>query len=92
MPSVDTRNDRLQIRLDAAAKRLLQKAARYTHKSVSQFVLTHSLDAAERVVEEREAVSLSERDWELFLDALDNPPAPSARLKRAARRHSERHG
>lgn len=92
MTSVDAKDERLQIRLDARAKRLLQKAAQYSRKSVSQFVLAQSLEAAERIVGEQENVSLSERDWELFLDALDNPPAPNDRLKRAARRYAEGHG
>ncbi len=35
---------------------------------------------------------LSDRDRDRFLDLLDNPPRPSAALRRAAARHSKRHG
>ena len=37
---VEAKDDRLQVRLSAEAKTMLQRAANYRHKTVSQFVLT----------------------------------------------------
>jgi uncharacterized protein (DUF1778 family) len=81
--TADIKDDRLQVRLDAEAKRVLQRAARYRHKSVSQFVLATALEEAERVIRENEAVTLSGADWKVFYDALTNPPAPNAALRKA---------
>jgi hypothetical protein len=41
---------------------------------------------------EESAAPLSDRDRDRFLELLENPPAPNAALKRAARKHAARHG
>src|SRR5262249_53404344 len=41
-------------------------------------------------VAEHETLFLSERDREVFLEALVNPPVPSERLKRAFAEHKRR--
>ena len=48
--------------------------------------------AAERVNDMHEKVTLSAKDWDVFYDALLNPPEPNDRLKTAARRYRERFG
>jgi uncharacterized protein (DUF1778 family) len=40
---------------------------------------------------EESAAPLSDRDRDLFLDLLDNPPEPTKALRRAARRRKPRH-
>lgn len=80
---VEAKDDRLQVRLNAEAKTVLQRAANYRHKTVSQFVLTTALAEAEKVIRENEAVVLSAADWKVFYDALSNPPAPNAALRKA---------
>ncbi|MGH6905131.1 MAG: DUF1778 domain-containing protein [Geminicoccaceae bacterium] len=82
----------MSLRIDAAGKRTLERAASYTGSSLSDFVITRALAAANEVVQARETVMLSGRDWDAFLDALVNPPEPSAELKRALRRHDELYG
>ncbi|MCC6914149.1 MAG: DUF1778 domain-containing protein [Rhodospirillaceae bacterium] len=89
MAEVQTKDERLQVRLDAHAKSLLQRAADYTHKSISQFVLSTALEKAERVVSDNEIVTLSNRDWSAFYDALNKPPAPNAKLKQAFKRYKK---
>ncbi len=80
---VKTKDDRLQVRLDAESKSVLQRAANYRHKTVSQFVLATAMEEAEKVIRENEIVTLTSPDWKLFYDALTNPPAPNAALRKA---------
>ncbi len=80
---------RLHIRVDPPNKRLLERAAAHEHKSLSEFVLTEALQSAERVIRERERIVLSESDWNVFMDALETPPAPAAALRRAFRAHAK---
>ncbi|WP_298013037.1 DUF1778 domain-containing protein [uncultured Castellaniella sp.] len=80
---VEAKDERLQVRLNAEAKTVLQRAANYRHKTVSQFVLTTALAEAEKVIRENEAVTMSAADWKVFYDALNNPPAPNAALRKA---------
>jgi uncharacterized protein (DUF1778 family) len=59
---------------------------------VTDFVLANALAAAERVIDSHEKIALSTRDWEVFYDALINPPEPNEKLIEAARRYRERGG
>jgi uncharacterized protein (DUF1778 family) len=75
MPTTEiTKQERMHIRLDTLSKQKLEKAASYSHKTLSEFVLAQSLAAAENIINEHEQISLSNTDWTLFLDAL--PPQP----------------
>jgi len=90
--AAETKDDRLQVRLDAESKSVLQRAASYRHKTVSQFVLATALEEAERVIRENETVTLSGPDWKLFYDALTNPPAPNPALRKAFAKYKKATG
>ncbi len=91
-PTAELKRDRMHLRLDAKTKRKLERAAAYEQRSVSEFVLANALAAAERVIETHERITLSARDWDVFYDALINPPEPNEKLREAARRYRERVG
>ena len=84
------KQERMHIRLDTLSKQKLERAAAYTHKSLSEFVLGQALYAADEVIHEHETLTLNKADWEAFLDALENPPKPSAKLKQAFADHKKR--
>ena len=81
------KHERVSLRLDAKSKRKLERAATYEETTVSQFVLSNAISAAERVIEAHERTVLPENDWGAFYDALQNPPTPNITLRRAARRY-----
>ena len=83
------KQERMHIRLDTLSKQKLERAAAYAHKSLSEFVLGQALHAADEVIHEHETLTLNEADWEVFLDALENPPKPSAKLKKAFAEHKK---
>ena len=85
-----TKQERMHIRLDALSKQKLERAASYAHKSLSEFVLGQALHAADEMIQEHETMVLDEPDWGVFLDALENPPKPTAKLKRAFAEHKKR--
>lgn len=45
------------------------------------------IDPAARAIREHERIVLSDRDWELFFDALVDPPEPNAALREAFAAH-----
>ncbi len=51
--------------------------------------MSQSLAAAENIINEYEQTTLSQADWELFLDALENPPTKYAKLKEALALHKK---
>lgn len=90
--TAEAKRDRMHLRLDAKAKRKLERAAAYEETSITDFVLEKALAAAERVIDAHEKTALSAADWEMFYDALINPPEPNEKLKEAVRRYRERVG
>jgi uncharacterized protein (DUF1778 family) len=79
-------NSRLALRVRADDKVTLMRAVALEHTDMAEFVLRHALDAARKIIEQAERVTLSERDSLRVLRMLENPPPPNARLLRAARR------
>jgi uncharacterized protein (DUF1778 family) len=89
MSNAGTRKDeRLDLRLSAQAKALLQRAASARHKTVSEFVVDSSLTAAAETMAERREILLDDAQWEAFLAALDRPPSPKLGLDDLLRRKS----
>jgi uncharacterized protein (DUF1778 family) len=77
-----TRSEKLDLRLTAATKRMLQAAAKADRKSVSEFVLESALARAEERLTDRRHFTLNSEQWVEFLKALDAPPREPPRLKR----------
>lgn len=90
--TADVKRDRMHLRLDAKTKRKLERAAAYEETSVSDFVLSNAVAAADRIIDAHEKIVLLENDWDVFYDALVNPPEPNTKLREAARRYRERVG
>jgi len=77
-------NSRMSLRIHSEDKALVMRAVAYTHTDLTDFVVRNAVQAAKAVIAQVEQVSLSERDSLRVLDALENPPAPNARLLAAA--------
>jgi uncharacterized protein (DUF1778 family) len=84
------RAGRLGFRVDKRTKELIERAAHLECRKLTDFCMTALTDAARRTIAEHETLSLSERDREVFFDALVNPPKPSERLVRALAMHQRR--
>lgn len=84
MPTTQpAKTERVQVRVDPTAKRMLERAAALANTTVSAFVVNSALDAAGHLIHDREQLVLSEGDWNVFFDALVNPPKPNAALRKA---------
>ena len=90
MPRAIADTGRIELRIDAAAKAKLARAAALEHVDLTAFILRAALPAAESVIEHAERISLSKRDSLRVLDLLENPPSPNARLRRAAAAFAKR--
>jgi uncharacterized protein (DUF1778 family) len=71
----------MHLRLDAATKRKLERAAAFAQKSLTDFVLSQAVEAADHLIKDHEQQALSTADWETFCKALDRPPKPNRELK-----------
>jgi len=79
--------ERLEARLSRKQKRLIQHAADLAGRSLTDFVLRASFDAANKVIREHEVITLTAQESENFVNALMNPTAPNTALLQAAKRH-----
>lgn len=88
MGNTTVKESRLNIRCNGHARELLDKAATYAHVSVSEFVLSHALASAEKMVQANECITLKPEDFHAFLAALDTPVKSNPALKKAFKRHA----
>lgn len=86
------RGERLETRVTAEQKKLIERAAALQGRTVTDFVLTSVQDAARRAIEEHSQLALSLRDSEAFVDALLNPKLVNDRLRETVRRYRQRAG
>ena len=78
-------NSRMSLRIRPEEKALLLRAVALNQTDLTDFVIRHALRAAKAVIEEADHMQLYERDSLRVLNLLENPPAPNAKLRAAAR-------
>lgn len=81
------RAQRLEARVTAEQKSLIERAAALQGRTITDFVLTSVQDAARRTIEEHQQLELSVRDSEAFVEALLNPQPVNDRLRDTVRRY-----
>jgi uncharacterized protein (DUF1778 family) len=79
------RTARLEARMTAEQKALIERAAAYQGRSVSDFVVHTAQEAAKAVIEQHEILRLNRSQTRALVDTLLNPPAPNDALRQAAR-------
>jgi uncharacterized protein (DUF1778 family) len=78
-------NNRVALRVRPADKAVLMRAVALAQTDMTTFILRTALREAKSVIEEHERVKLTGRDSRLVMALLENPPAPNAKLRKAAR-------
>ena len=87
-PSEKEKKSRFDTRLPEAQKRIFEKAARLGgYRSLTDFVILTVQEKALEIIREKEQVLGSDRDQEIFFNALMNPAAPNKELRSAAKKH-----
>ena len=76
--AVALKDERIDFRANSNQKTLLERAAELKHVSLSSYVLTSSLKQAQIDLAENEVLVLSNRDRDLVMAALENPPEPNS--------------
>jgi uncharacterized protein (DUF1778 family) len=72
----------LNIRIPAAERSLIDRAAQSSGKTRTDFILGAARRAAEETLLEQSLMLVSSATYKTFLAMLDAPPKPNARLKR----------
>ncbi|MEY2833272.1 MAG: hypothetical protein RLZZ574_2531 [Cyanobacteriota bacterium] len=83
MSETASKDSRIDLRLTREQKALLEKAASLKGVSLSAYTLLHLLPQAQQDIDNQERLSLTNRDRNLFLSALENPAKLKGKLKTA---------
>lgn len=84
------KNERINLRLNHSAKCLIERAASFEGKTVSNFILASALASAEKTVHEHETIKLGRQDAERFLSALGESVSFNEALSEALAEHDRR--
>ncbi len=93
MPTIEKQTNqaaRLNFRLPPEIKERIENAALISGVTVTDFAINALANTAEEVLEKHQSRVLSDRDREIFLAMLENPPEPNEALKKAVKEYKKR--
>ena len=90
-PSQTAKNT-IELNLTYEQKDTLEKAAAIAGLSLTDYVIHQALIAGMEHIASYGKMVLNERDREIFMAALDNPPEPNEALKAAIKEHQAKYG
>jgi uncharacterized protein (DUF1778 family) len=79
--------ERMHFRAKPHIKRAIQRAAALNGVDDSVFTMSAAYDAALNTIARHERMMLQPENYEVFFNALDNPPKPNEKLRKAFKRH-----
>ena len=82
---LNPKDARFDTRLSKEQKDFFEKAARLGgFRNLTDFVIIAVQEKAKEIISEREQIIASQKDSEIFFDAVMNPKAPNEALTKAA--------
>lgn len=89
MGATTVKSKRLEARVTAQQRELIQRAADMSGRSLTDFIVSSLQSAAEETIRAHQVIELTTLGTEAFVNSLLNPPAPNERLRAAAGRYRE---
>ncbi|HEY9700869.1 MAG TPA: DUF1778 domain-containing protein [Allocoleopsis sp.] len=87
-----TKDNHIELRVTQEQKQLIEKAAAIKGISLNAYTLFYILNAAKQDIEEYEKLVLSNRDRDLFISVMENPPELQGKLKTAIKKYRNKYG
>ena len=85
------KDSRIDLRVTQEQKELLEKAASLRGISLSAYTLFHLLPIAQQEIDSQERLVLSDRDRDLFMSMMENPPVLQGNLKKAIKKYRDKY-
>ena len=86
------KEERLEARVTADQKRLIERAAELRGTTLTDFVVVSAQQAAARTIRDFESLALCEEAREVFIKAVLNPAGPNEAARAAAKRYRKQMG
>lgn len=77
-----SRDRRFQLRATASEEILIKVAAERQGLNVTDFIIRSACEKAEQALADQTRFVLGDKQWKLFMHALDSPPRDKPRLRR----------
>lgn len=81
VPAAKPKTEPMSFRMDVETRLLVDRAASIAGQNRTEFMLTALREKATEILLNQRLFTLNESDWATFVDRLDNPPPPNAKLK-----------
>jgi len=78
--SLSRKNERVTARVPSHVYDTLTQAAELSGATLNQFLIQSALEKAQEVIEKEHLIHISMKSAKTFFEAIDNPPAPHAKL------------
>jgi uncharacterized protein (DUF1778 family) len=85
-----SKSARIETRVSQEQKNLIERAAAFSGRTVSEFVLAHVEKAAKKVIDEHEKLHLDQVQSRILVDALLSSKKPNKKLKLAMEHYRKR--
>ena len=90
MANLEQAVSRLNFRLPVELKEKIERAAVVSGVTVTDFAISALVNSADNVLEKHQNRILSDRDRDIFLAMIENPPEPNEALKKAVQEYKKR--
>ena len=80
--------ERISARVPQHAYQTLTQAAEISGATLNQFLLQAALEKAQMIIEKNRTIKLSTQSAKVFFDAIENPPKPKSKLKKAMKAYT----
>jgi len=87
--TVERKETRLVARTTTEVQEIIQRAADYSGATLSQFLIESAMERAHNVIERSETLHLSMTGADALYAALENPPNPNSKLRKAAQHYKD---
>ncbi len=91
IPTKNTKKSRIEIRVSSEEKKLLERAAAIKGLGLSAYMLSLTLASAREDLATYQKLSLSTKDWNIFVSALEDPDEPNTALTEAAAKFRQKY-
>ena len=87
--AISKEKERISARVPLHAYQTLTQAAEISGATLNQFLLQAALEKAQMIIEKNRTIKLSTQEATVFFDAIENPPKPKSKLKKAMKTYKE---
>ena len=77
-----SRTKRFSLRATPRQQQLIKVAAERQGRSATDFILESACEKAEQALTDQTRFALNDKQWKLFMDALDRPPRIIPQIKK----------